>query len=254
VLTEVAGDEVATAEVVLKAPLALGAHHVAVVLPAVAENGLAHDESRIEVAFKVTAHSAYVQAWELPSAIPAGEQFSLKVGVRCSCGCALSRRAVKLFDKNGSCVADGRLEGQPFHGTSALYFCSLTATAPSAPGLYEWSVQSPAGRSSGGLPHADGAATVSLRVVEALAFEVTVEPFDSEKDMPIPGIHVLLHPYRTFTDERGIARLKVARGRYKLVVSGFKYVPYETLIDVSQNITQCAVLAEEKHGDGYFQP
>jgi len=45
---------------------------------------------------------------------------------------------------------------------------------------------------------------------------VTVAAFDSATQTPINGAHVLLHPYRTSTDETGMAKIKVTRGRYKL--------------------------------------
>jgi hypothetical protein len=77
---------------------------------------------------------------------------------------------------------------------------------------------------------------------------VTVEAFDSEKQTPIAGAHVLLHPYRAFTDERGMATLKVAKGRYTLFVSGFNYIAYEDVIEVAADVTTRAQLAAEPEG------
>jgi hypothetical protein len=77
---------------------------------------------------------------------------------------------------------------------------------------------------------------------------VTVEAFDSETQTPIKGAHVLLHPYRALTDERGVAKVKVAKGRYKLFVSGFQYIAYQNIIDVAGDVATRAELAAEPEG------
>ena len=74
---------------------------------------------------------------------------------------------------------------------------------------------------------------------------MTVEVFDSETQKPIKGAHVLLHPYRAHTDENGVANAKVAKGRYKLVVSGFNYIAYEDIIDVAGDVRARAELVAE---------
>jgi hypothetical protein len=56
---------------------------------------------------------------------------------------------------------------------------------------------------------------------------------------------VLLHPYRALTDERGVAKIKVAKGRYTLFVSGFNYIGHECIIDVTSDVTARAELAVE---------
>ena len=60
-----------------------------------------------------------------------------------------------------------------------------------------------------------------------------------------------MHPYRAITDENGVARVKVAKGRYKLAVSGFKYIPYKGVIDAESDVTMRLELAAEPAGDDY---
>src|SRR5262249_61747568 len=96
-----------------------------------------------------------------------------------------------------------------------------------------------------GGPHAAGACTFTVKVVEPPDHEVTVEAFDSEKQTPIKGAHVLLYPYRALTDERGVAKVKVAKGRYTLFVSGFNYLGHESILDVTSDVTARAELAVE---------
>ena len=104
-----------------------------------------------------------------------------------------------------------------------------------------------------GVPHAAGSCGYSVRVVEPPDHEVTVEAFDSEQQIPIKGAHVLLHPYRALTDERGVAKVKVAKGRYTLVVSGFNYMGHESIIDVTSDVKARADLVVEPEQDVDFR-
>ena len=54
-----------------------------------------------------------------------------------------------------------------------------------------------------GAPHAAGSSTFAVKVVTPPDYEVTVEAFDGQKQTPIKGANVLLHPYRALTDEMG---------------------------------------------------
>ena len=93
-----------------------------------------------------------------------------------------------------------------------------------------------------------GAASFTVKVVQPPDHEVTVEAFDRDTQSPVAGAHVLLHPYRAFTDAQGIAKIKVAKGRYSLVVSGFNYVAFRTILDVTGDVATRAELATEPEG------
>jgi hypothetical protein len=131
-------------------------------------------------------------------------------------------------------------------GTNALYFVEIEATAPLATGDYEWRAEIP--EPSSKPPHAAGSFTFTLKVVSAPDCEVTVEAFDSASQTPISGACVLLHPYRGRTDETGVAKVKVTRGRYKLHLSGFNYIPYENNIEVAGDFATRVELAAEPEG------
>ena len=82
-----------------------------------------------------------------------------------------------------------------------------------------------------------------MKVVAAPDFEITVETIDAENQTPVKGMHVLLHPYRATTDERGQARIKVAKGRYNLAISGFKYAAYRDVIEADDDLVLRAEMA-----------
>ena len=216
------------------------------VLAAQEKDGVLHEESSTEFSLATKAHAASVNVWGLPSAIAAGERFRLKVGIKCSAGCQLTGRQLSIFDDEGAQVGAGSLLDDIWPGTSALYFAEVEAEAPRTTGDYKWQVKTPVWDS--GVPHAAGSFTFAVKVVSPPDHEVTVEAFDSEKQTPIKGAHVLLHPYRALTDETGVAKVKVAKGRYTLFVSGFKYVAHQNIIDVTGDVTTRAELTVEPEG------
>jgi hypothetical protein len=240
---EVFEDETFGAAFALRAPLQVGEHIWEAVLPACERDDVRHAESATAFSFTAMAHAANVNVWGLPSAISAGERFSFKIGIRCSAGCKLAGRALSITDHDGAQIAAAKLSDGVWPGTSALYFAEVEVQAPRMPGDFTWQVTTPASDQS--VPHAAGSCGFAVRVVAPPDHEVTVEAFDGDSQAPIKGAHVLLHPYRALTDERGVAKVKVAKGRYTLFVSGFNYIGHERIIDVTSDVTARAELAVE---------
>jgi hypothetical protein len=245
-LSELDGERYVTSAITLRAPLEVGEHIYRAVLAAQEKDGVLHEETSAEFAFVVVPHEASVNVWGLPSAIAAGERFRFKVGVKCSAGCKLAGRKLSIFDHEGAQVAEAQLVDDVWPGTGALYFAEVEALAPLQIGDFEWRVETPG---SDEVPHAAGSCSFAVKIVSPPDHEVTVEAFDSEQQTPVKGAHVLLHPYRAFTDESGVARVKVAGGRYTLVVSGFRYVAYEGVVDVTDDVTIRAELTSEPEGE-----
>jgi hypothetical protein len=236
-------DETYLGALMLRVPLKVGEHVWRAVLAAHEKNGIRHEEVATEFLVVVIPHAANVNVWGLPSAISAGERFSFKIGIRCSAGCKLAARALSITDHDGAQVATTKLCDDVWPGTSALYFADVEAQAPRTPGDFTWQVTTPA--SEQGMPHAAGSCGFAVRVVEPPDHEVTVEAFDGDTQTPIKGAHVLLHPYRALTDECGVAKVKVAKGRYTLFVSGFNYIGHERIINVTSDVTARAELVVE---------
>ena len=69
---------------------------------------------------------------------------------------------------------------------------------------------------------------------------------DVESQVPVEGAKVVAHPYRTFTDDRGMAKVRVPAGKYRLFVSGKKYFPYRSDCDVKADLTVKADLAVDR--------
>src|SRR5579871_1026742 len=242
-LTALDGQACVTSAVVLRAPIEVGEHIYRAVLAAHEKDRVWHDETEVAFCFTAKAHMTYMNVWGVPSAIAASERFRFSVGVKCSAGCKLTGTPVSVFDHEGGKVGAGVLLEEVWPGTDALYFAELEARAPLAIGDYRWQTTIPA--SDAGVPHEAGSSAFGVKVVDLSNYQVTVEAFDSEKQAPISGAHVLLHPYRAFTDAAGVARVKVAKGRYRLFVSGFNYIPYENTIDVANDLVHRVELTAE---------
>jgi hypothetical protein len=245
-LREFDGETCATGAFVLRGPLEVGEHTYRAVLAAHEKNGVLREETATEFSFAAKPHATSVNVWGLPSAIAAGERFRFKVGIKCSSGCKLTGRPLTVFDDEGAQVGAASLRDDIWPGTTALYFAEVDAQAPLRTGDHEWRVDCPGSEQD--VPHADGAFTFAVKVVSPPDHEVIVEALDAETQAPIKGAHILLHPYRALTDERGVATVRVAKGRYKLFVSGFRYIVYQGFLDVAGDVATRAELTSEPEG------
>jgi hypothetical protein len=240
-----------TSAFALRAPVEAGEHTYRAILPAYEREGVLHEERSTAFSFATKAHDVSVSVWGVPSAMATGERFTLKVGIKCSAWCRLAGRPLGIFDRDGTRVAAGRLLDEVWPGTSALYFAEIEAEAPLAAGDHEWRAE--IAESGSNPPHAAGSFTFAVKVVGAPDCKVTVAAFDGATQAPINGAHVLLHPYRSRTDETGVARIKVTRGRYRLCVSGFNYIPYESDIEVADDFATRVQLALEPEGQDDYR-
>jgi len=134
---ELDGGAHVTSALVLRAPLEAGEHIYRAVLAAQEKGGVAHEETSTAFSFATTAHATRVNVWGLPSAIAAGERFGVKVGIKCSAGCKLTGRPLRIFDHDGAQVGSASLLDDIWPGTTALYFSEVEAQAPLKTGDYE---------------------------------------------------------------------------------------------------------------------
>lgn len=196
-------------------------------------------------------HTTSVVAWDMPSAIVAGERFRMKVGIKCSNECHLTNRDFGIYNHEGAQVAIGTLPGDHWPGTTGLYVVEVELEAPAGEGLYTWSVKAPStllGAGPGpdvGIPHAEGSSSFGLRVVNHPEYLVTVETIDQVSQTPLSGARVVMHPYRAVTDERGVAEVRVAKGAYKLFVSQSRYLTFGLSVEVDADMTARAELHVE---------
>ena len=185
-------------------------------------------------------HAVQLTAWDVPSAIVAGESFKLALGVRCSAGCDLAGQGLSIFDQEGSRIGTVKLGHDLWPDTEALYFAEVEARAPLTAGSHQWEARVADWDSE--LPHAISSLPVVVRVVSPPDCEVTVRVVDREKQAPIKSARVVMHPYRAVTDENGIASVRVAKGQYDILVSGSRYTSVCTSLEVTADMSTSAEL------------
>src|SRR5262245_60339601 len=166
-----------------------------------------------------TLQETSLAIWDVPSAVPAGERFAVKVGAKSSAGCALSGCAVDVLDEAGTAVASGRLGALPWPGTDALFWTGLELSASSALGLVTFTVQLDAAELEP--PHQSASSPFSVSVVARPEHTLTVTV--AADGAPIDAAYIRLGPLRAMTDAAGRAEIRLAKGRSGLSVSTAGY-------------------------------
>jgi hypothetical protein len=229
------GDAYESNDIVLMAPRSVGEHVYRAIVTLADKDGTPHELASAEARFIVQPHASELTIWDVPSTVAAGERLKFKVGVRCSAGCCLAGQALSIVDSEGARVGTANLGHDVWPGTDTLYVAEVAAEAPPTAGSHRWDVRIAALDAE--LPHAAGSLAMAVRVVDPPDCEITIEAFDREKQAPIKGARVVMHPYRVLTDENGAAKVKVTKGQYDILVSASKYLPVSTTVDVAADMT-----------------
>jgi hypothetical protein len=233
--TEFNGETSETSAFRLVAPRTPGEFRWAAVLRSPADGDEAHGELSTAFSFVVRAHKVTLLVWDVPPAIQGGTEFRIKVGVKCSSECSLAGTNFLICDEQGVQQALGNVSEAIWPGSGALRFAEVTLRAPEATGLFKWRVA--VQRSDEGLPHMEATAAFGVRFVPPPECLVKVEAFDAQAHTPVKGATVVMHPYRSATDERGVAELRLPRGSYNILVSAPRHAALTRAIEVTQDLT-----------------
>jgi hypothetical protein len=238
-----------TDEFVVQAPIKPGGCTWTALFPAQEKEGVLHEESSTSFSFIVKPHATSIAVWDVPSPIAFGDKFKLKVGVKCSADCKLTGKEVEIYDQEGGEVATKELGGVPWAGTTALYWAEVELEAPSAEGYYTWEVKFP--KPDLEFPHEGASSSFSFTTARPPEHAVTVEVIAQDTKTPIKNAHVLLrphsgYPYRSYTDEGGVTKLEVPKGKHELYVSKSDYDTFQTSVEVASDLTIKAELSVEE--------
>jgi hypothetical protein len=161
---------------------------------------------------QATLHQTSLAVWDIPTPA-AGERFAIKVGAKSSAGCALGAQRVEVLDGE-TVVAAQHLGDAPWPGTDALFWTELELRAPDQPGLLTLSVRfDPAELDE---PHEGASAAFKVSVIARPEQTLTVKVVAD--GVPVEDAIVRLGPVRAATDASGTASVKLAKGRYELIV------------------------------------
>jgi hypothetical protein len=225
-----------TGEFVVQAPIEPGEYTWTAVFPAQEKEAILHEESSAPFSFIVKPHATSIAVWDVSSPIAFGDKFKIKVGVKCSAGCKLTDRGIEIYDHEGQKAATATLGDVPWPETSALHWAEVELDAPGVEGYYAWTAKFP--KPDLELSHKEALHTFGFRTGKPAEHVVTVEVIDKDTKTPIKSARVFLHPYRGYTDERGVAKLEVSKGEYKLYVSkDDEYVTFQTTVEITDDAT-----------------
>lgn len=195
------------------------------------------------VPITVAPHRSRLQVWDVPSAIETRGAFRIKLGLKCSAGCPMAGRDFAIWDAQGNRRANGTLSGDLWPGSEGLHYAEVDLVAPEAIGLAQW--QARVAPDDGAPPHEGAETAFGVRTVAPADCTVRVEAVDQHKESPLAGMSVVMHPYRSSTDDGGIAEIHVARGSYRIFVSGRGYYPVQRELEVTGDVTERAPLEAE---------
>jgi len=248
-ITEFDEEAGGTSNCIVKAPARAGTYSWLAIFTSREKAGVLHEQTSEPFSFTVKPHPTSMSVWGVPSAIPSGDSFTVKVGIKCSDQCALTAEKFAIHNHEGRQLATGTLRSDPWPGTTALYFTEIKLDAPETEGYYKWDARFP--ESDSEIPHEECSLTFGVRIVSAPECEVTIEAIDKDDNTPIKGVQVLLHPFRAVTDEHGLAKLRISKGEYTLHISGFRYLPFHTTVKVTGDMVTKAELYWKPYLDEY---
>jgi hypothetical protein len=235
-----AGNE--TDEFVVRAPFEPGEYTWTALFPAQERKGIPHEESSALLSFVVEEHATSIEVWDVPPAVAFGEEFRIKVGVKCSSDCSLAGQKIEVYDHHGAGVATGALSDVPRPAAPAVYCAEVDLVAPGVEGRHRWTVKFP--QPDLEVTHEDASCVFAFVTARQPEHEVIIEVIDKDTKSPSENVRVRLRPllyrgsvYMTHTDEDGLARLKVPRGNYQLYIWGDEYEKVVPSVKVESDLT-----------------
>lgn len=225
-----------TDPIVVRTPVMPGDYTWKAVFTYQEKEGVINKEVSVPFTFSVRPqHATSIQIWDADSPAVIRTKFNLKAGVRCSANCKLTDNKIEIYNQEGFKVATEQLGDDPWPGTSALYWTEVELETPDTDGCYTWQVKFPKPDSE--IPHLETCSSFSLRVVNQPESTITVSVIDKETKSPINNAIIMLHPYRTKTNEKGSAKLEVIKGKYQLYISGGDYETFKMPVKVTDSLT-----------------
>lgn len=234
-LTEFDGAANETDEFVVKGPFRPGAYTWTAVFPEQETEGVLHKESAEPFSFVVKPHAIGIAVWGVPSPVTKGKEFTVKIGAKCSAGCSLAGLPFEIDDGNGVTVATGKLGEMALPQTDGLCWSEQELAAPAEEGQYTWVARCPAPDLE--LPHQVIPNRFTFRAARPPDHIVTVEVVDERTKAPIKKAGLFLNLRSASTDESGVAKIEVTKGRHVLYVSMHEYDDFQTNIEVAGDVT-----------------
>jgi len=192
----------------------------------------------------IAPHRPSVNLWDMPTAIERGTTFRMRVGIKCPHGCPSDGWGFDVRDHSGATVLAAAVGHDPWPGTEGLRHAEIVLPAPEVEGAFDWTVT--ARGSEEPCAHAERSVTFRINSVRAPEYLMVVEAVDAVTRAPVAGARVVAHPYRTVTDDRGGAELRLPGGAYTVFVSGKQYFAFKAEGTLAQDMRITAEMHEDR--------
>jgi hypothetical protein len=173
-------------------------------------------------------HQTSLAVWDLSSPLVVNRSATMKVGAKCSAGCAMTNHEVEIHDGAGQTVARASLGTTAWPGTSGLYWTEVDFSAPQATGTHTWSVTS---------AHGNACSNFTFIAVEPPDHSLTIRIREKGAQAPLVDVEIRLGVYRASSDSDGLASIELPRGNHTLSVFKPGFEPFSAALDVTQDVT-----------------
>ena len=235
-LAAVSGDTTwsETEEFSVQAPEKVGSFSWLVLFEGGEVGGVSHDRGSLPISFSTVPIAVSLAVWDVPATTVVGEPFRIKVGVKSSLAGKLKGLEVEVLDDQGVRKGMGRLGGNPWAGTTALYWAEIEVDGPGKDGSACWSARFPSTMS--GLPHGQGLAQFSFVAVKPPDHKLTIMVFDKETEAPVDNARLRMGCFRVTTNASGLAELTIPDGHYEITAWMTSHELPPTTIEVTEDI------------------
>ena len=184
--------------------------------------------------------TASIAVWDVPLPVIAGVSFRIKVGVKSQACTVLTGSNVEVCDARGQVVASGKLGGEPWSGTDALYWVELSVPAPASSQLAEFTVR-----------FGNAASRFSVAAVRKPEHRLAVRVTEQATQAPLSGVEIRLDAFHARTDQAGCADVVACNGEYQLLtrLAGHQSEPTPIEITGDSSIEVTMVHVPEEHPD-----
>ena len=231
-----------TLTVSVKAPAEPGAYTWTVGFTPPESEEVQHEPSSASFTFTAKPHRLGISVWGIPLPATNGEEFTVMVGAKCSANCPLGGLSFIVRNAEGEKMASGLIGDDPLPQTTGLYWTEQTLVAPAEEGLHKWVVECESLTPGLELPHEVSGNSFAFKASRPPEHTITVEVIDKDRNKPLKNASAFIHPYRSYTDENGIARVEVTKGTHELYVKMQDYSSFQTIVEVTEDMTVRAEL------------
>ena len=191
-----------------------------------------HERQEFEITLKAREHKMSVIAWGVIGAhLVAGKEAEIIAGARCDGDCKLEGELIQVIDADtDEVVAQGKLDY--YGGPMGNFWCvDLRPKAPEQPGRHSWRIVYPG---TDGSLHEPSERVLPFSVLAGEPDATVTARVRNRKGEALVGATVSVQApgesaYKAKTDGRGIAKVVVPEGIYKVTASKPYYLPKSEL-------------------------